>query len=340
MGSKVIPRRVWLSLTGSCNNACRFCYRAGSERHVSLDYAVASGYIRTLYGCGIRNFTLIGGEPTLHAEHERFVEDILSRNGTTCTLITNGRRLEHVPKQWLASTQLRIVVSLHGASPSHYREVTGSAVGYQETIAGIKRIVGSDVILSMNVVLSKENHPRLDEFLSVAASLRPANLCFTLAINSVDCCDNGVDPHSYPRMIEEVHRKCAQRNLRHLFICSIPWCTLGAEFAKELFSARELMFNCPVDRGRGLVINEDGSLSLCTHLSNYPVADAVSTNAILSSEADFVEFWNSASLTGIRSEADVYRHPECLGCIFNMLCKGGCPLWWRDNDLSKVIHRI
>ena len=54
------PNRFWLSLTGSCNLKCNWCYRTGSENRVFMDINTAFRAIDCFAECGVRACTIIG----------------------------------------------------------------------------------------------------------------------------------------------------------------------------------------------------------------------------------------------------------------------------------------
>lgn len=89
-GGMIAPVNVEVSLTGICNAQCSWCFYAGKQSGIILS---ADRVIETMYEMqelGVEAVTWTGGgEPTLHPEFERIVENTPLKQG----LITNGLKL-------------------------------------------------------------------------------------------------------------------------------------------------------------------------------------------------------------------------------------------------------
>jgi len=178
----------------------------------------------------------------------------------------------------------------------------------------------------------------LDEFIEVVAGIGAKMLCFTIAISSIDD-QYDTDPIEITNYVRNIHKKCEKLSQPHVLIFSLPWCLIEETLLEELIEKQNLMFNCPVDKGKGVVIKEDGGLTVCTHLSNYEALASDKAIRILSDPDLFRDFWNSTQMDLLRKTVDVYRHPACMGCKYRLYCKGGCPIWWEQYNFRQHIHR-
>lgn len=337
MSNLVVPKKAWISLTGFCNNQCKWCYRNGNETAVFIDFLNIGKKIQTLAESGVTAITLIGGEPTLHPNFVEIVEEVLKRN-LSCIIVTNGRKKILVPEHWKNNKFLYYVISLHGASPSHYFQNTNSQKGFEEMVENIRYLQSEKVNLTVNVVLGKETVEYLPLFYALVLDLKIKKLNFTYAVPSVDDENYEAIPVILPEVTKKIHADCMEKNIKHSFILNLPWCLLGRECLDSFIKENLISFSCPINYGKGFLIKENGALSLCTHLSNYELADTQKSSEILSSAKKFLAFWNSKKITEIRKTVNVHRNKHCVDCLYRFNCKGGCPLWWQRFDLGNLIN--
>lgn len=84
---------VFLFLTKSCNLACRHCYvsaRPGAGESMSFDTFEST--VTQFTACGVTDFRLTGGEPTVHPSFLRML-DFMESIHVRPRLVTNGLRL-------------------------------------------------------------------------------------------------------------------------------------------------------------------------------------------------------------------------------------------------------
>jgi len=304
---------------------------------LDIDFVLKA--IETLVKCGTKKYTIIGGEPTLHRDYSYIVNALINKeNEIFCTLVTNGRLLSNgIPREWLGNNKIQVVISLHGANRDHYFLNTGSKAGFQETRKAIKKMVSGKVDHSVNVVISRENLPYIKDFVRIVSELKVGQLCFTIAIPSMNNLSYPSDYLELSGSVASIHSYCEEKKQKHVFIFSLPWCVLDGHLLSSLIKNGNLVFNCPAGEGQGIVIKEDGSLTICTHLSGYEIASKEDAEMILANPESFSNFWNSMAMTKLRKTIDVYRSDKCRKCVYRLHCKGGCPLWWKVYDFSSII---
>ena len=336
----VVPNRAWFSLTGICNNSCKWCYRKGSEIPVFLDTDFIFQAARILVQSGVKHCSLYGGEPTLHKDYRAIVRSLIKDDlFSSCAFITNGRLLSlFVPDEWSGNKKIRVTVSLHGANQDHYKSNTGSENGFDEVVRAIENLKRECVRHSVNIVVSKKNLNMMADFIGVVSALSVEMLGFTFALPSLDDPNYESDPDLLSGAVGRIHSLCLSYKQKHCFVYSLPWCTLEEGFLENLLLNKQLMFNCPVNEGKVVVIKENGALALCTHLSGMELLDEKETKEVLLSSKSFLKFWNSLSMREIRQSVDVYRHPKCVVCKYRYYCKGGCPIWWKVDDFQRTLN--
>ncbi|MFA5211258.1 MAG: radical SAM protein [Patescibacteria group bacterium] len=337
MRKKVLPKKAWISLTGVCNNQCKWCYRNGNETQIFIDYEKVKAKIKTFAEIGIKTITIIGGEPTLHPNFKEIINEII-KFGMTCIIVTNGRKKIEIPEKWKDNPLVKYVFSLHGANEEHYFKNTSSKNGFTEMIENVTYLKKEGVKLSVNIVLGKEMIDHLDIFYKLINKLSIKKLNFTYAVPSVDDENYEAIPLRLVELTKKIYSDCTKNNIKSSFILSLPWCLLGKDDLKYFIENKLISFNCPVNYGKGFLLKENGAIALCTHLSNYEILNAAKSEKVLLNAKNFINFWNSKKIKELRKTVNVYRHEKCVKCDYRFNCKGGCPLWWQRFDFGDIIN--
>jgi MoaA/NifB/PqqE/SkfB family radical SAM enzyme len=159
-----MPTFVQLRVTNLCNLRCKMCgqwgdtgiYRAdgfsasatdgekerqrireliGAKRQLSLP-----DYVRLLDEIGPAQpiISLFGGEPFLYPEIMSLIREVKAR-GLTCTIITNGWRLEEHARELVEVGMDSIAVSIDGPPEVHNR-IRGKADSFDRAAAGVRAV--------------------------------------------------------------------------------------------------------------------------------------------------------------------------------------------------------
>ncbi|MDQ2977901.1 MAG: radical SAM protein [Acidobacteriota bacterium] len=159
-----MPTFVQLRVTNLCNLRCKMCgqwgdtgiYRSDGFSASATDGQTEGARIRELIGLN-RQMTLadyeklldeiapwqpiislFGGEPLLYPDILPLVREIKKR-GLTCTVITNGGRLEQYARELVEAGIDSIAVSIDGPEDVHNR-IRGKEDAYQKATDGVRAI--------------------------------------------------------------------------------------------------------------------------------------------------------------------------------------------------------
>ena len=63
-------RGCWITVNRSCNLRCKWCYAKSSEYDLdnSMDFTLFKKLVDIATDLKVKNFLLIGGEPTIHPD--------------------------------------------------------------------------------------------------------------------------------------------------------------------------------------------------------------------------------------------------------------------------------
>ena len=159
-----MPTFVQLRVTNLCNLRCKMCGQWGDTGIYRSDGFSASATDGEPEGARIKEriglnrqmtladykrildevepwspiISLFGGEPLLYPDILPLVQDI-KRRGLTCTVITNGGRLEAYARDFVEAGIDSIAVSIDGPPDVHNR-IRGKSDAYDKVAAGVRAV--------------------------------------------------------------------------------------------------------------------------------------------------------------------------------------------------------
>lgn len=116
-------------LTTSCNRKCVYCFAPDELSHSKslsdMDNNSLDTVIDFLKNSSVREFRIIGGEPTLHSRFEEFY-DIISDHGFYISIFTNGIFSEQKRKFLSKKNNLTLLLNIN--HPENYTDIEWQAV--------------------------------------------------------------------------------------------------------------------------------------------------------------------------------------------------------------------
>jgi hopanoid biosynthesis associated radical SAM protein HpnH len=137
-----------------CNLSCTGCGRIREFRHVVDKTLTVEQCLRAVEEAGAPVVSITGGEPLLHADIDRIVEQIAARK-KYIHLCTNGLLLQSSLSKFCAGRYLSFVVHLDGLSETHDR-LAGRQGVYETAIAGIRAAKGGGFRVLVNTTIYKQ----------------------------------------------------------------------------------------------------------------------------------------------------------------------------------------
>ncbi|MCF7815768.1 MAG: radical SAM protein [Candidatus Pacebacteria bacterium] len=344
--TRISPNTFWLNVTDFCNNKCVWCYeKEMNDHHQKIPISLAKQIIFTMSRVGATECLLIGGEPTLHDDLPSIVS-FVKETGMRAVLITNGRKLakRDVVESLRISSVDSINVSVHGWDAVSYLQLTGASKGFSEMAQGISNVRESGIDIAASFVLSRHVIGHMESIVESIAKLGFSRVEYNMGSPSVgkDAIDGSflIPIDMQKEIVLEACRLSVEYGVFPGFNLNIPHCLFSQDEFKILNEHAYISSGCTIRSGSGVIYKIDGSLAVCNHLLDFPVAAGLDAGKLLDS-GKFSSFWNSVSMAAVREEITCYHHESCAVCPHWEACAGGCPINWMYFNPDEVdLHPI
>jgi MoaA/NifB/PqqE/SkfB family radical SAM enzyme len=231
----ILHGKTDLKVGYTCNNRCVHCVISDQrERAVALrgrEDLKTSELVAALTQArraGSTDVVFTGGEPTLRRDLFRLLS-AARLLGLRLHLQTNGRRFaDPTYARRMAPFQVQYVVALHGPDAATHDAITRAPGSFEQTLAGVRALLGLGQRVLAKVVLSRLNLTRLPELVGLLADLGVplVNLAFPHALGEARVRFHEV----VPRLSEVVPflRQAVERHAGRidLGIEAVPFCLL------------------------------------------------------------------------------------------------------------------
>lgn len=159
-------------LTSRCNLQCKMCYVCqNSNDNSKAKELTTEQWIRLAAEArdmGLLFLTLTGGEVFIREDFKEIYENLM-RMGFILTIYTNGTMITPEIVDWLASMPpYKVSITLYGASRETYKEVTGSADGYDRTVRAIDSLLARNIPTDIKTTVVQGNKNDYDKLLGFA----------------------------------------------------------------------------------------------------------------------------------------------------------------------------
>lgn len=335
---------AWFSLTYQCNSRCKWCYAASnyyeSSKNKNFDINRLPGLVSLFNELNLPRVTLIGGEPTVYPYLERVVGG-LSKSGIKVGMVTNGRRLSdrECVRRLKKEGLLYATFSIEGSCPEIHDGTSQVNGSLYQALQGIENCHLEGLDVTSNTLISNLNVNDLerivDLLLDVKVSKMSYNIC-GVCITKDGNNDYMLDPRHAVSAFERVYSYAKSKGVRARLVTPMPWCNFSEERIGELKEDKVLPGGpCHIVHGRNFVIDYNGDIVPCTHLTGYPLMNIFVNEEVISGE-EFVKLYNSQNAQKFRQMMARYPSQKCVGCTEN--CVGGCPLYWTKFDPDEQIR--
>lgn len=319
------PYRMDLALTYRCNNDCAHCYNARSRQFPEIDIKEWKKVIEKVWDLRIPHIVFTGGEPTLYAGLPELVA-YTEETGLITGLNTNGRRLEDQDflDELIQAGLDHVQITLESHDPAIHDLMVGRQGAWQQTVAGLKNALNSQLYLMTNTTLLTHNFQTIEATLQFLGELGVP----TVGLNALiyagkgSSVDTGLPEQDLPAILE-IAREVTQKNHQRLI-----WYT----------PTQYCHFN-PVQLGLGVKGCTAALYNMCVE----PNGDVLPCQSYYQSLGNLLrdqwqDIWEHPLALSLRNRSDI---PEgCKSCEFLAECGGGCPLAREHQTIRPIKNSI
>ena len=357
MGGNKLPKACWLTINRACNLRCEWCYAQDTMFHNNeMPYDMVVSLIDICTNCGINNFLLIGGEPTIHSsffEILKYLSDIKCK----VTVVTNGILLHQTDFcNRIASFKdnTHVSISLKGASDEYYKKHCG-AKAFHKVKEAIENCRDNKIPFSLSYVISAEN---IDSIINFANEVRKSgineHISFSFCNETLDSAGDMNDVytkyhpvvvnHHFSKHYEQLNSVLHEDFSLHQ---TYPLCVCDNDTLSAMISRKQVSTSCHVHNRSGVIFDTDGSILLCNHFVGYGIGKY---GVDYYDAQSFLNFWTCDDMVNLHKKLTSMPSEDCMTCSKKENCGGGCCIQWFAhsyneyqsvfNELSKLSHPL
>ena len=313
------PLRMDLALTFKCQNNCVHCYAGGSHETTELTTAQWQTIIDKLSNIGVFIFTFTGGEPTLREDLPALIR-YAQNKGIVTGLITNGRKLKDASfVKTLEDAGLDFVqVTLESHKPQIHDKITGIKGSWKETITGIRNATQSQMYVSTNTTLNKQNEAdfltTIDFIKGLEADAFGCNSLIYSGKAPSASQEFALSTEELKILLPKIRDKAHLIGLKFLWYTPTQYCNFD-----------------PVQLGLGIKACTAALINACVGPNGdvYPCQSYFESLGNILTDS-WEKIWKNPLAVKLRSRG--YVEEKCKDCTQLDVCGGGCPLELQNRE--------
>lgn len=336
----IVPKAAWLTVNRACNFRCKWCYAKGTDfddkQTLTMDLALR--LLSIVRDLGIKNITLIGGEPTLWKHLMDF--NIKCREiGMQTTLITNAYRFgdNDYWDKYIKYSNDKVGASLKAFDVDSATELAGIR-DFEVLKIGLQRMTScfkGGISFLCNSFVN-------NDLMSLA---RTAYECGARSILIGPCTPsfiNGkVDATGMLPLKELVASVVSQYSeMNTLFVGKLtfaiktPLCIWPISFIEKLIDRKQLRNTCQFQHRSGIIFDPKGQVLACNSMVDFPIG---MIDKDYSDAESMIKLFNADTVVNDYNHINSYPSKRCVSCSHASICGGGCPLIWAVYNAKESI---
>lgn len=314
---------------------CRHCwlqpkYEAGHPKHPVLDFDLFQEILDQAEPLGLSSVKLTGGEPLLHPDIERILNELKSRD-LKISIESNGVLCSQKLSAIIASfNRMNISISLDGANEETHDWIRGVEGSFDSAMRGIDNLVREGVKPQLIMTIMKYNVDQMEDLVKLAERKGAGSVKFNIVqptARGEKLHDDGAaleisELVKYGSWVEKDLAK--QANISVFFSHPVAFRPLS-----KIFSNSNGAGVCGIKGIIGVLAN--GKYALCGIGEMIP--DLVFGDALTD---DLKTVWqNDPVINTIRWELPAKLDGICSQCLMNSVCLGTCIAqnYYRNSNL-------
>ena len=324
MKADPVIRNLILSLTGTCNYVCAYCYAAyhPEERmpvHTALEAVDMAGKSGQTF---ILQFT--GGEPLLAFSTIRAVTEHVEANGYSAIiqLQTNASLMTEEIAGYVKQHKIAVGISLDGRPQVNdsLRKMKNGNSASEATIRGIRLLAAKKIPIGLTCVVTDANVRTLSGVVQMAYYLGNVR---QIGFDLLRCQGRGIAQHpAKPQDVAMAVEQCYNLAQQLEIATGIHIRFSQLEKIRKIASGKACSFGqCYAMRGEEAYITSDGKIYACSSLVGNPAF-------LLGNVWDGMDPEKTKQVGGIVAGA----MQVCKECPQLSVCGGGCFARWQGRD--------
>jgi len=300
-----------ISITNRCNKKCSYCFAIDSQNQKSqykdMKWQTFNDSISYLKRSGISQVRLLGGEPTLHKDFIRMVEQSLN-NGFEVLIFSNGLMPEAVAKFLVAMSHKQYRILLNTIHPNE------NFLSGENKQKEIMMALGRKVMLGINIFSRNQDLNFLLQLIK-CYKLYP-KIRIGIAHPVLSGRNKNLLPKFYSiigQKVVELYKESKKNGIKIMLDCGFVPCM----FPEDNSDIRHLLKCSGSQCNPNIDILPDGKLISCYPLNNMVQFELTP------------KITHSKLVSLFNNERSVYKDigifPYCSLCdLFTKSCHGGC----------------
>ena len=295
----VIPSRVYLDVTNACQLRCRHCCTSsGAPRADELELDEILSVVDQVRAMGVERLVISGGEPLRRPGLATILEHARSL-GLQVTLLTNGLLIDEDWTQRLVALQVRVKISLDGATAATHDFLRGKGA-FERTCAVLRGLSAAGAPdLTVHYTVHRKNLAELSSLPDLLSRLGVKNVVIGTIKPSGRARSNHqllIPPHMIPYVQQRV--RAIQRH------AGITLCQLQDRGWEG--------FGCPATCNK-LGLTASGRLTTCAFFGQEYLGGSIRQHSLET-------LWRDHLTRGDMFVANA----SCASCPSLARCGGGC----------------
>lgn len=325
---------VW-NFTNACNLRCKHCYQNAGSNPVTTELTFDEKLmaIEQIDGMGIPVIALSGGEPTIHPDFLRVVEEG-ARRGIYMAVATNGIRFadEDFARRAIQAGLRYVEVSLDSVDSERHDRFRGVEGAWEGAVKGIMNVVklgGGRVSTGIAMTVTRLNMDEVRDMMRFGEELGVNRIIFFNFIpagRGKEISELDLTPEEREEVLKQIYRKSLGSKVQKVStapqLARVSWQTSSGEDvlpthftmpnSKSLRAVAEFLGGCGAGRIY-LALQPEGTVTPCVFLP-IPVGN-LRTDKLQ-------EIWEKNKVVNDLKDKNLLKRP-CGSCEFRYIC-GGC----------------
>jgi sulfatase maturation enzyme AslB (radical SAM superfamily) len=242
-----LTKRVKIVTGLKCNIQCVFCYYRDNLHAPNRKFEEIRRDLLYARNRGISEVDFSGGEPTVHPDLPRLIEEAKSIGMEKVCIISNGLRLSN--RDYAASLKSagvdEILFSVHGSGEKTHDEITRIQGSFKKISQAISNAVSEGIIVRTNTVVNRINCNDLLAVGNFLIPFHPVQMNF-ITINDWCFAKNLVDKLmlSYSEISPRLKEACdlLSPHVRTVNVRYIPFCFMK-DYERFVCNHRQVKFD-------------------------------------------------------------------------------------------------